>query len=246
MNSTTRPANLLRIGLAASVLAALLGATSFAAVDTVGQPQTFRTLTDAQFVDIAAHMDRDEIDGARFMLGHAKNPYVRAYAGKAIADQSLAVVSLRTAARSAGTPVAEIVRSGFTAAPVGDDRYMAVQIVDRRTMLAALDAEARSTAQPTLRDYALAQIPVVQHQLDAASAYVVSGGTTLGDTPFAGNGVTAGFPTTGSLMNGIPLANGSSEAGGPSSLSGSGVSGSNTGETPQPLPTLVPAAAKSN
>jgi predicted outer membrane protein len=246
MNSITRPSHLLRIALAAGMLAGSLGATSFAAVDTVGQPQTFRTLTDSEFVDIAAHMDRDEIDGARFMLAHASNPNVRAYARKALADQSLAAVGLRAAARNAGTPVAVIVRSGFVADGIGDDRYMAVQTVDRRSMLAALDAEARSTAQPTLREYALAQIPVVQHQLDAASAYVVTGGTTLGDTPFVGNGVTAGFPTTGSLMNGIPLSNGSSEAGGPGLTTGSGASGSNTGEAPAALPTLVPAPAKNH
>jgi putative membrane protein len=246
MNSLTRPSHLLRIALAAGLLAGSLGATSFAAVDTVGQPQTFRSLTDSQFVDILAHMDRDEIDGARFMLAHAANPNVRAYARKALADQSLAVVSLRSAARSAGTPVTEVLRSGFVPDGIADDRYMAVQTVDRRTMLAALDAEARSTAQPSLRDYALAQIPVVQHQLDAASAYVVSGGTTLGDTPFVGNGVTAGFPTAGSLMNGIPLSNGSSEAGGTSPTTGSGISGSNTGQAPLTLPTLVPAPAKNH
>jgi putative membrane protein len=206
-------------------------------------------VTDPDFIVMAGIANNEEIAESRYALVHSTNPLVKQFAQRMIGDHSAAKVSLQGAARTVGVTVPANISSNdammnrrlmTVSGAAFDTAYMTGQVADHTKMVALLRAEAAQTKDATLQAFATAQLPVVLAHLHAAQAYQVSNGQTLGLTPQVGNGVGGGDPTTGSLNNGIPLSNGSSQEGGTSATTGSGLSGSNTGQQPLTLPTPVP------
>jgi putative membrane protein len=212
-------------------------------------PMSGMKVTDPQFVTMAGHANEAEIDEARYALKVSKNPLVRTFAQKMINDHSQASVDLRSAARTVSLDnvptkaspeqMADARRLMTLTGSDFDNAYMESQIGDHQKMYALLQAEVRSTQSASLKAFAQAQLPIVKEHQQYAAAFKTSGGKTLGLTT-AGDGVTPGIPTGGSLVNGIPQSNGSSGPGGTSTTTGSGVSGSNTGQTPVPAPANLP------
>jgi putative membrane protein len=206
-------------------------------------------VTDPQFVMMAGHANEAEIDEARYALKVTKNPLVRTFAQKMINDHSQAAVDLRSAARTVSLDnvptkptleqMADARRLMSMTGSAFDTAYMESQIADHQRMYALLQAEVGSTQSASLKAFAQAQLPIVKEHQQYALAYKTSGGKTLGLT-MAGDGVTPGIPTGGSLVNGVPVSNGSSGSGGTSTTTGAGVSGSNTGQTPVPAPATIP------
>jgi putative membrane protein len=268
-----RTAQLMRTGLAAVVLtggAAMLAT----AVSAQTAPTTQNTesqanpnsdakadahgttpmmhVTDAQFIMMAGQGNSAEIADARYILAHSKNPLVRQFAQKMVDDHSQASVNLETVSHGvAVVPTkpspADMMMMRQLSSLSGqklDDAYMTDQVEDHRKMLALLNSEAAQTQNPSLKSFALAQAQVVNGHLQSAQAYQVTSGTSLGETPRVGNGVTPGVPTGGSKENGISRSNGSSQTGGTSAATGAGVSGSNTGQMPATGPTAAPQNMK--
>jgi putative membrane protein len=206
-------------------------------------------VTDPQFVTMAGHANQAEIDEARYALKVSKNALVRQFAQKMLNDHSQAAVDLRSAARTVSLDnvptkaseeqMADARRLMALNGSAFDTEYMSSQIKDHERMMRLLQAEIASTQSASLKAFAQAQLPIVKEHEQYAAAFRTSGGKTLGLTT-AGDGVTPGFPMGGSLSNGVPLSNGSSGAGGTSAATGSGVSGSNTGQTPIPAPANLP------
>jgi putative membrane protein len=180
-----------------------------------------QTPTDAAFVRQAAMGNEQEIRDARLQLRSSSGPAVRAFAQRMISDHSLAMVQLRAAARNAhvmvpaaAMPQMHVVETSMQsgdAMRIAHD-YFAMQVTDHERMLNLLRTEAVKGGSPSLKAYAQAQIPIVEHHL-ALAENGVEGNPAMHNgnhvTTSGSNGAGGAFgsqPGQGSPgVNGTPL-----------------------------------------
>ncbi|MCQ8242531.1 DUF4142 domain-containing protein [Rhizosaccharibacter radicis] len=141
---------------------------------------------DAQFIQDAAQGGMAEVQMAQLAQSKSKNPKVKAFAAKMIAEHSPNNDQLKQLATTKGatlpTGLSDAQNQQLTTlqGEMGrkfDHDYIADQVQDHQAMLTAFQTEAQSGTDPDLKNFASQTVPTIQEHLTDAQKLQTGGGT---------------------------------------------------------------------
>jgi putative membrane protein len=178
--------------LSAAACAVALG-VAVATADDTGSPSTqkgdkgkFKTVTDAEFVKMAASGGLFEVKSSELAKDQGQSAEVKRFADRMIKDHTKANKELETVAKKAGLEVptkmtdehAKLLDQVKAAKGSDFDRtYMTTQVKAHEEAVALFEAASKSVKNPDLKAFAAKTLPVIKEHYEHAKHHGGKGGT---------------------------------------------------------------------
>lgn len=133
--------------------------------------------TDQAFINAAAASDAGEMQSSQLAEAKARNPRIKAFAAKMVADHTESTQKLTTIAQAKGvtvnaapTEMAQKMETKLEAAKPGmfDREYVTGQVASHRAAASALQSEIDNGQDADLKAFAAATLPIVKQHLAMA------------------------------------------------------------------------------
>lgn len=138
------------------------------------------TMTDQQFVDLAAQTDMIEANLGQFAQDAASSQSVKQYGQMLVTDHTADYKKLQNLASQANVTVPDAIDAAHNKTMITpfqklkgkqfDTRYIREMVAGHTKALAVYKKEADDATSPTVKSYAQDDIPVLQKHLDDAKA----------------------------------------------------------------------------